>query len=655
MFATMGPMAGTPRKERLLNLVTLLVQPSARTLAEITRVVPGYSNDHTNARAEFHRDKRQLGENGFPVETLERSNATMPDGSDRYGYRILPERSELPEFGLTDAEALAIRHALTTVALSGEADTYALWKLGGSDPLADLPIGDLDAPAVLGDLLNAIAAAAEVSFMYHGRPHQVRPHGLLMRRARWYLSGELIGDQRRTYRVDRLSDLSVGAPGAFVPPESWDPDQVLPSEPWTIGGDDPVAVEVAVTGPLARWVEASLRPGSVIAELPDGVVVRLAVSFPDAFRTWLLGLGSDATVLGPEPMVEIVRSWLHDIAVAPGTATETEISTASTAAAGPPRAPETRATPAVRWIRRTLAMLTGLSQQDGPVAFVDLAERFGTTVDQVIEDLDLASCCGVPPYGPEDLFEIVVDIDDGTAEMSAIPVLQPRGPGELTSDEIVAVSTAGQVLLDVIEPRDRDVLAAAVHKVTTVLGTGRHLRVVLDSPPHVAVLRSAVTCNLTVAIDYYAATSARISEDRLVDPYDVSMEKGRWYMDAWDHASNRVRRFRVDRVLSVDPTDVVFERRVAEPNEWPPPGSPSVVVRAPAVARWVGETHPVTITDDEDGTIRIILGVADVDWLSTLLLQIGPGVQVLSPGELVSLPIDAATKLLARYQHVTGA
>jgi predicted DNA-binding transcriptional regulator YafY len=257
MFATMGPMAGTPRKERLLNLVTLLVQPSARTLAEITRVVPGYSNDHTNARAEFHRDKRQLGENGFPVETLERSNATMPDGSDRYGYRILPERSELPEFGLTDAEALAIRHALTTVALSGEADTYALWKLGGSDPLADLPIGDLDAPAVLGDLLNAIAAAAEVSFMYHGRPHQVRPHGLLMRRARWYLSGELIGDQRRTYRVDRLSDLSVGAPGAFVPPESWDPDQVLPSEPWTIGGDDPVAVEVAVTGPLARWVEAS--------------------------------------------------------------------------------------------------------------------------------------------------------------------------------------------------------------------------------------------------------------------------------------------------------------------------------------------------------------------------------------------------------------
>jgi predicted DNA-binding transcriptional regulator YafY len=136
-----------------------------------------------------------------------------------------------------------------------------------------------------------------------------------------------------------------------------------------------------------------------------------------------------------------------------------------------------------------------------------------------------------------------------------------------------------------------------------------------------------------------------------VDPYDVSMEQARWYMTAWDHASARVRRFRVDRVLSVDPTDEVFERREAEVPTWPPSNAPEAVLRAPATARWVGEHHPVTIVDNDDGTILITLPVADVNWLSTLLLQIGPGVQVLSPPDLVSLPIDAATRLLARYEQ----
>jgi predicted DNA-binding transcriptional regulator YafY len=59
----------------------------------------------------------------------------------------------------------------------------------------------------------------------------------------------------------------------------------------------------------------------------------------------------------------------------------------------------------------------------------------------------------------------------------------------------------------------------------------------------------------------------------------------------------------------------------------------------------------VNVVDNGDGTLRMTLAVADVSWLSTLLLQIGPGVEVLSPPELVSLPAEAAERLLARYER----
>ena len=56
---------------------------------------------------------------------------------------------------------------------------------------------------------------------------------------------------------------------------------------------------------------------------------------------------------------------------------------------------------------RLLAVLSWLAQR-GQVTLPDLAERFGMTPEQLVSDLELAACCGLPPYTPDRLMEILV-------------------------------------------------------------------------------------------------------------------------------------------------------------------------------------------------------------------------------------------------------
>jgi proteasome accessory factor C len=381
----------------------------------------------------------------------------------------------------------------------------------------------------------------------------------------------------------------------------------------------------------------------VISELDDAIVVRLSVSFVPAFVSWLMALGPDAVVLSPPAVVDHVRSWLAGVG-GPGLA---ETAVAMSVSAEP-----TKTAPAIRWLRRTLAILQFLSRAGAPVATRDLADRFGVTAKQIIADLQLAACCGVPPYGPEDLFEITFSDDDSEVEMSPVPVLQPRHPGQLTPSEVVAVSTAGQVLLAMTSGAEHDLLAVAVGKVLHGLGASGHVRVALDSPPFAETLRAASRSRTRVHIDYFTASSRSITEDRLIEPLEVVVQRGRWYLDAFDVAHQSVRKFRIDRVLDVEPTDETFTRdRPSTPagGAWPPADAPKVVMLAPPGSQWVAETHPASVQTEPDGRLRIELAVADWDWLETLLLQIGPGVTVVSPADAVDLPARSAAAVLARY------
>ena len=84
-------------------------------------------------------------------------------------------------------------------------------------------------------------------------------------------------------------------------------------EPWQLGEGEPVEARVLVDAdqaPLGRC--STSAPGAVVEERADGsVVVALAVTNRDGFRSFVLTFLDHAEVLGPAELRADVVGWLE--------------------------------------------------------------------------------------------------------------------------------------------------------------------------------------------------------------------------------------------------------------------------------------------------------------------------------------------------------
>jgi len=297
------------RFERLTNLVLLLLDtPRPLPLEEIAREVPGYPPAGDARRRAFERDKAVLREEGIPVETIPIA------GAEQFGYLIRPDAYYLPALDLTPAEQLALNLAATAVRLDEQGAAEALTKLGILGDDAGVPIAVLPSSPLLPVLDEAARRRARVGFRYRGEPREVEPYLLAARGGRWYLVGaDCARGELRRFRVDRIEGpLEVGEPGSFAAPAALEPDQALPAPAWELGQGEPIVGELVVDPLLAPQAVADAGEERVVERLPDGSVrLRLAVTQPEAFRSWVLGFLEHARVVAPPELVADVTSWLE--------------------------------------------------------------------------------------------------------------------------------------------------------------------------------------------------------------------------------------------------------------------------------------------------------------------------------------------------------
>lgn len=306
-------------------------------------------------------------------------------------------------------------------------------------------------------------------------------------------------------------------------------------------------------------------------------------------------------------------------------------------------------------LRRMLLMIPWLLESGGSTV-TELAERFGVSEDDIVRDLTLVMCCGVPPYGAEHMITVVLD-DDGSVLAWKGPFF--TRPMRLTPAEGFAVLAAGRALLAVPGAEAEGALATALAKLESALGTaaggGRSVSVELETPPLLGDVRAAVASRSRLAVEYFAAWRDEVTS-RVIDPYVVFSQEGRWYVAAADSLRGVVRHFRVDRLAAATPTGETFEVPPDAPTSPPErafTGGPEVVeavVVVPPSARWVAEAYdPLDVEELVDGRLRLRLAVAGERWLERLLLRVGPSAVVESPPELTGLGAAAARRLLARY------
>jgi proteasome accessory factor C len=314
-------------------------------------------------------------------------------------------------------------------------------------------------------------------------------------------------------------------------------------------------------------------------------------------------------------------------------------------------------------LHRLLAVLTWLARQ-GRAPVAELAERFGLSPDELIADLELAACCGLPPYTPDQLMEIMVDDEEVVANLGP-ELARPR---RLTAAEGFALAAAARAI-EAVPGADPDgSLARGLDKLEAVLGDRDRLRIDLGEPPHLAALRDAVEARAQIELGYYSVSSDEESL-RVVDPLNVVALDGHWYLDGYCYRAEGMRRFRVDRVLSVRRTgetiavpypvessdDDVTDQRAGEVGEAAFVPGPDAIVARVAVddaGRWLTDALPTLGVDLlPDGRTVVNLAVASTVWFDRLLLRLGPHAEVLDPPELVTSGAEAATRLLARYRN----
>lgn len=308
-------------------------------------------------------------------------------------------------------------------------------------------------------------------------------------------------------------------------------------------------------------------------------------------------------------------------------------------------------------LHRLLAVLTWLARQ-GRASVTELAERFGLSPDELVADLELAACCGLPPYTPDQLMEIVVDDHEVVANLGP-ELARPR---RLTAAEGFALAAAAHAI-EAVPGADRNgALARGLDKLEAVLGDRERLRIDLDEPPLLSTLRDALRDAVQVELCYYSVSSDEESV-RLVDPVAVVSLDGRWYLDGYCHRAGDMRRFRVDRVLSVRRTG---QRVVLGPAAGSPPRGgevgdsafvpgPDATVARVAVddaGMWLVDAVPTLGLDRlPDGRTVVLLAVASTVWFGRLLLRLGPHAEVLDPPELADAGRHAARRLLVRYRR----
>jgi proteasome accessory factor B len=303
--------------ERITNLLALLLETRRPlTISEIADALEGqYSDNETNRRSSFERDKAALKAEGVPIE----QKILVADQAGQTGYWIDRERFEVGDMGLSDEERRALHLAVAAVRLGTEWGDEALWKMGGapgrsgaSDMSASLP----SLPS-LPMLFEAATVRSVVSFGYRGSARAVEPYAIVSRNGMWYLVGhDRDRGEIRTFRVDRFDadSVTLGPPHEFERPTDLDLRAILPVDPKLMGerDNDPQLATVLVDGPRAMLVERELGASAITERRDDGsIVVEVPCANLQSFRHWALGLLEHAEVISPPEIRTDFIAWLE--------------------------------------------------------------------------------------------------------------------------------------------------------------------------------------------------------------------------------------------------------------------------------------------------------------------------------------------------------
>lgn len=642
------------RTERLLNLLIALKSTrSWISRASIRSGVEGYQGISDEAfDRQFSRDKDALRALGIDIVTRAPDDFFGEDESDS-GYRVEAEGEGLSDMTFTPAEAEVVAIAARWLQRgvwwheAGRAVTK-LQGLGAGVDVSGADVFGASSPQqepVFRDAYDALRTRTTLTFDYRkpGRSAETRtvsPWGILTRRERAYLAG--FDHDRQAPRVFRLGRV-IGAarparrftPGDYEIPADFDVRALLR------GQNEEEAAQVATV-----WV-APGKGGALrrAAAADDGDTVRIPYGEDEHLASEIAQYGPDARVLEPATLRDAVAEHLREVLRRLPAEGPDEDVQPEQARDRKPR-PPSRRTDASDRLTRLLSLVPWLSANPG-VSPREAAAHFEIGEEELVDDLNLLFVSGRPGHLPDDLIEVYWDenrIEVSNAEEIATPM-------NLSAGEALSLIVALRALEGSAALADRAPVAGAIAKLESATGgpveAASAMAVELpevDGAIH-AALAAAVRDSAAVEIDYYVASRDEQST-RVISPYRLLTSQGNWYADAYCHAAEGDRRFRLDRITGLRPGPAqppARRGRTPRPSDeaLPHVGDSGRLVRLglePFLA-WLAEEVPAeSVRHHDDGSLTVVLRIVEPAWLSRLLLRYGPGITEVAP---VSVAADA--------------
>lgn len=285
-------------------------------------------------------------------------------------------------------------------------------------------------------------------------------------------------------------------------------------------------------------------------------------------------------------------------------------------------------------LRRLLFLVPFVSRNPGRTVD-EVAKELGTTREALLEELDLLTLVGRPPFQPDDFVDIYVEDDRVYVDLDQRLSAPPR----LTAAEGVALAASATLL----KPGSGDALRSAIEKLERVLPAhavarfremGKRLDVALDAPTGLAPLSQAIVERRTVAFDYVTTNSGQ-AERRRVQPVELFSHRGQWYLSGFDVARNGDRLFRLDRMGTLEVTTETFAARAASPRASMPgtnEATERVTVRfEPATAPYIRERFGAEARGLPDGRVEVEVPGDNRRWLTRWVLSFGGDAVVTRP------------------------
>jgi predicted DNA-binding transcriptional regulator YafY len=296
-----------------------------------------------------------------------------------------------------------------------------------------------------------------------------------------------------------------------------------------------------------------------------------------------------------------------------------------------------------------------------------LAEELGCVRRTVYRDLDALMFAGFP---------VVSERRDGRVYYRFLDTFR-LGDVPFSADEVLALAFGADLLRILEGTVFHDSIRSALAKIRAGLGPelSDYLARLAESfrvlpGPHknyarfretIQALNDAVLGRRTVRMRYRTGRTGTVAT-RSLDPYRVWYRSGGLYVVGFDHRSQEVRTFAVDRIRRLEPTDQRFEVPATFDfdafigSSFGVIAEPATRVRIRFDRRWATYVEEHTwhrsqsLARGAGGSLELTMEVGGTSELRAWVLSFGSGAEVLEPASLRARVIEELEAAVARYR-----